>query len=253
MPTAQPGFGWPEAVVAFAIVAVAAFLVTWLATDRLRLTRAPYIGVLLFVTLGLCAAYLAWTGTSAVDLIVSNWVRGLVAGVLVAVASLPMVRRLPRRHGPTGSRLAWLLVWEAGVYGIAEAVLLATLPVLAIWQASTDLGWTVGVWAKAGSGALALAGALLVVLVHHLGYREFRTRAARPKLGGALVVCGLQAIAFLLTGNVLAPMVAHVLLHGQMLVRGVELPPVSVRRSHADIPVDLPAPSPGRFSTAGRT
>ena len=78
-----------------------------------------------------------------------------------------------------------------------------------------------------GSGALAVVGALFVILVHHLGYREFRARAARKMLGGALVGCGIQALAFLLTGNVLAPVVAHIVLHGQLTLRGIEMPPVS--------------------------
>lgn len=64
---------------------------------------------------------------------------------------------------------------------------------------------------------MAIAGALLVILVHHLGYAEFRARAARAKLLGAVVTCGLQAIAFLLTGNILAPVIAHIVLHGQMV------------------------------------
>lgn len=46
-----------------------------------------------------------------------------------------------------------------------------------------------------------------------------------PALFGALTVCGLQAIAFLATGSVLAPVVAHIVLHGQLLIRGEELPP----------------------------
>ena len=45
---------------------------------------------------------------------------------------------------------------------------------------------------------------------------------------GALVTCGLQALAFLLTGSIWAPVVAHILLHGQMIMRGVELPPAAV-------------------------
>jgi hypothetical protein len=113
------------------------------------------------------------------------------------------------------------------VYGFAEAVLLATLPVLAVWQATDALGWTDTTWAKAGSGALAVGGALFVILVHHLGYREFRARAARKMLRGALVACGIQALAFLLTGNVLAPVVAHIVLHGQLTLRGIEMPPTS--------------------------
>ena len=113
------------------------------------------------------------------------------------------------------------------MYGTAEAVLLATLPVLAVWQATDALGWTDTAWAKVGSGALAVVGALFVIAVHHLGYREFRARAARKMLAGALVGCGIQALAFLLTGNVLAPVVAHIVLHWQLTLRGIEMPPVS--------------------------
>ena len=140
-----------------------------------------------------------------------------------------MVRRIPRRPRATGLRIGGLLLWEGLVYGVAEAVLLATLPVLAVWQACDDLGWTAGVWSKVGAGVLAVLGALFVVLVHHLGYAQFRVRQARTSLMGALVVCGMQAVAFLLTGSILAPIVAHVVLHGQMLFRGVELPPARAR------------------------
>ena len=68
-----------------------------------------------------------------------------------------------------------------------------------------------------------------MILVHHLGYREFRTRDGRLGLFGALAVCGVQGVAFLFTGNALAPITAHVVLHGQLLLRGEELPP-AVRR-----------------------
>ena len=123
------------------------------------------------------------------------------------------------------------------MYGFAEGVLLATLPVLAVWQATDALGWTDTTWAKVGSGVLAVVGALFVILVHHLGYREFRARAARKMMRGALVGCGLQALAFLLTGNVLAPVVAHIVLHTQLTLRGNEMPPVAETR--------LAPPGPG--------
>jgi hypothetical protein len=67
---------------------------------------------------------------------------------------------------------------------------------------------------------------LFVILVHHLGYRQFRARAARKTLGGALVACGIQALAFLLTGSIVAPVVAHIVLHCQLTLRGNEMPPV---------------------------
>lgn len=225
MPVPDPAFGWQEAVAAFAVITVAAFLVTWILTDRLRIPRASYIPMLLAVALGLGVGYLAWSGTSASDLLSSGVGWGLAAGLIAAAIALPLVRQLPAHPHASGTRLVGLLLWEGLVYGIAEAVLLSTLPVLAVWQALVDLGWTDGGWAKVGSGALAILGALLVILVHHLGYAEFRTEAGRPGLFGALAICGVQAIAFLMTGNVLAPIVAHVILHGQLLLRGDELPP----------------------------
>ena len=41
------------------------------------------------------------------------------------------------------------------------------------------------------------------------------------------MACGIQALAFLLTGNVLAPVVAHIVLHGELTLRGIEMPPTS--------------------------
>jgi hypothetical protein len=236
MPVADPSFGWGEALTAFVIIAVASFLVTWVLTDVLRIRRGAYIPILLVVALGLGAGYLAWSGTPTSELFWSDLGWGLAAGLIAASIALPLVRRLPAHPHATGTRLVGLMLWEGLVYGIAEAVLLSTLPVLAVWQTLVDLGWTGSGWGTIGSGAVAIAGALLVILVHHLGYAEFRTEAGRPGLFGALVVCGLQAIAFLVTGNVFAPVVAHILLHAQLLMRGDELPPAMPRRTAFSTP-----------------
>ncbi|HEX2404996.1 MAG TPA: hypothetical protein VHM29_09855 [Acidimicrobiia bacterium] len=227
MPVADSSFGWQEATAAFAIIAVVAFLVTWVVTDLGHMSRTPYVAVLTVTSLALSAGYIAWSGTAVADLVTAGWVWGILGGLVAAAVVTPLVRRLPAGLRPEGSLLLGRLLWEGVVYGFAEGVLLATLPVLAVWQATEALGWTDTAWAKAGSGALAVVGALFVILVHHLGYQEFRARAARKMLSGALVGCGIQALAFLLTGNVLAPVVAHIVLHGQLTLRGIEMPPTS--------------------------
>jgi hypothetical protein len=230
MPLADPSFTWQDALVAFAVITVAAFLVTWVLTDLLNIHRAAYIPMLLIVALGLGAGYCAWSGTSVSELLTSDVGWALVAGAIAAAIAIPLVRRLPAHPHATGGKLVGLMLWEGLVYGIAEAVLLSTLPVLAVWQATADLGWTDGGWARIGAGSLAIAGSLLVILVHHLGYAEFRTRAGRVGLFGALAVCGMQAIAFMATGNALAPIAAHIVLHGHLLLRGDELPPARLPR-----------------------
>lgn len=203
MPVADPSFGWQEAIAAFAIISVVAFSVTWVVTDLGRVSRTPYVAILTLTTLALAAGYLAWSGTSVADLVTAGWGWGILGGVVAAALVAPLVRRLPSGPRPEGARLVGRFPWEGVVYGTGEAILLATLPVLAVWQAADALGWTDTAWAKAGSGVLAVVGALFVIAVHHLGYREFRARAARTMLSGALVGCGIQALAFIVTGNVL--------------------------------------------------
>jgi hypothetical protein len=232
MPVTDPGLTWQEGLAAFGVIAVVAFLVTWVLTDLLKVRRTPYIALLFVVAVGLGAWYCAWSGTTASELFTSGAGWALVAGLVAAAVAFPLVRRLPAHPHATRGRLAGLMLWEGVVYGIAEAVLLSTLPVLAVWQMCDALGWTDGGWARIGSGTLAIAGSLFVILVHHLGYAEFRTRARRQALFGAMAVCGVQAVAFLATGNALAPIVAHIVLHGELLVRGEELPP-AVRRQPA--------------------
>lgn len=228
MPVADPSFGWQEAVAAFAIISIVAFSVAWVVTDLGHVPRTPYVAILTVTTLGLAAGHLAWSGTSLADLATGQWGWGVLGGLVAAALVVPLVRRLPVGRRPRGSQLVGRLLWEGVVYGAAEAILLATLPVLAVWQGADALGWTGWPWAKIASGALAVVGALFVIAVHHLGYREFRAWLSRKRLLGALVGCGIQAFAFLVTGSVLAPIVAHIVLHWQLALRGNELPPVSV-------------------------
>lgn len=225
IPTPDLTFGWEQGLIAYAALLVSAFLVTWIVTDRLHVSRTPYVAILTAVVFALGGAYLAWSGTSFADLLTSNIGWALVAGVVAAALVSPLVARLPRHPAPTGVKSAELVAWEDVVYGVAEGLLLAALPVLVIWQTAFAAGWTDSVPGKVGAGSIAIAGSLLVILVHHLGYAEFRQRHGRKMLAGALVSCGLQAVAFLFTGNVLAPILAHILLHVELTFRGVELPP----------------------------
>jgi hypothetical protein len=223
MPVADPSFGLLEAAGAFGVVMVVAFAVTWIVTDLARVSRTPYIAVLTSTTLVLGVGYVAWSGTKVADLVTEDWGWGIVGGIAAMAVVVPLVRRLPSSPRPEGSRLFGRPLWEGVVYGIAEALLLATLPVLAVWQGAEALGWTDPGVGAITSGVLAIVGALIVIAAHHLGYREFRR--SRKMMAGALAACGIQALAFLVTGNVLAPIVAHVLLHGHLTLRGAELPP----------------------------
>jgi hypothetical protein len=230
MPSPDPRFGWPEAVVALAAIALVAFLVTWVVTDLLRVRRTPYVAILSVVVAALAAGYVAWSGTSASALVTHGWGWGVAAGAIAGGILTPLVRRLPGGPRPSGARLFAAIGYEGVVYGTAEGLVLATLPVIAAWQALEDAGATTDALGRTISGAVAVIAGVLVVLVHHLGYAEFRAREARRELAGTLVGCGLQAVAFVVTGNVLAPVVAHIVLHVELVMRGIEMPPAAAPR-----------------------
>jgi hypothetical protein len=223
--------------------------VTFLVTDLWHVRRTPYIAILTALALGLLAWDMTWSGTSLGDLVADNWALAILAAIVVAVISGLGLRRIGPATARADDAIVRPFVWEGVVYGIAEALLLAVVPVLAVWQASDALGWTDGGAAKIAAGALAIVGSLAVILVHHLGYREFRGREGGPALIGALVGCGLQAIAFLLTGNVLAPVLAHIVLHWQIVLRGMELPPREAT-GPSRAPSRTPRPRPS-FAPAG--
>ena len=135
MPVADSSFGWQEAIGAFDHLGVA-FLVTWVVTD-LGHVEDPYVAILALTTLALAAGYLAWSGTSVADLVMAGWVWGivgaLVAAGVVCASSGVCLETSSRGSPPCGAALG------GGRVRNAEAVLLATLPVLAIWQAADAL------------------------------------------------------------------------------------------------------------------
>ena len=226
MPAADTSFSWQAALLAYLIVAVAAFLVTFVGTDLLHLRRPAYVGVLAALVVGLGVWHLAWSGTSFTELAGSNIAWGIAAGILAAVAVAPLIRRLPAGAVPDGIQRVEQVAWEDVVYGTAEALLLAVYPVLTLWHATAAGGWTQSGVGKFTAAAVAVGGSLLVIFVHHVGYVEFRTRSARPKVVGALFSCGLQALAYVVTGTLIAPVAAHIALHVQLTMHGVEMPPV---------------------------
>jgi hypothetical protein len=229
MPTAATSISWLGAVGWLSAIAAASFLVAWVLTNRLEVRRTPYILALALVTGGLTWGYLAWSDTSLSGFATDHWGWGLagaaVAGAILAVLS----RHQPSGPRSKGWRLAATLAWEGVVYGTTEGLLLSVLPVLVTWQALAAHGWTSGNGKPLVAGTAAMAASLAVIVVHHLGYRGFHTRAA---LVPVMVGCGLLSLAYLLTASPLAAVGGHILLHTALTLRGTEMPPYATGDAH---------------------
>lgn len=230
MPVPDVSITWWMTLSAVGVIGLVAFLVSWVLTDVVRLPRAAYLGALMAVTGGITYGYLVWSGTDAWAFVSHNWVWGLVGAVVSggigagALMSAANRRRIARAAHRSALEASGTLVWEDLLYGAAEGVLLSGLPVLAAWQSFQSLGWTGTTAGAVGSGALAFGASVLVIWVHHLGYREFR---GTPDIVMPIFGCGILSLAYLLTQSPIAPVGGHFLLHTGISVRGLSMPPYS--------------------------
>jgi hypothetical protein len=211
---------WAGSLIWVAALAVVSFLVTWVAADKLRMRRTPYIAVLTVVTAAMTAGYIAWAGISVTALLTTHWGWGLLAAPLCGAFLIVGMTRLPVTRRLSGRRLGIASMWEGVVYGTTEGVLLSALPVLIAWQMIHSLGWS-GPGGAIARWTLPVVASIVIVIVHHLGYWEYRNRLLLPISVG----CGLMSVGYLVTASPIAPVLAHVLSHATGLVHGTELPP----------------------------
>jgi hypothetical protein len=220
MPVPVSPVPWAGSLIWLAALAVVSFMVTWVAADKLGMRRTSYIAVLTVVTAAMTAGYIAWAEISVTNLLTTHWAWGLLAAPLCGAFLIVGMTRLPVTQRLTGRRLGIALLWEGVVYGTTEGVLLSALPVLMAWQMIHSLGWS-GPGGAIARWTLPIVASVVIVIVHHLGYWEYRNRLLLPISAG----CGLMSVGYLVTASPIAPVLAHVLSHATGLVHGVELPP----------------------------
>jgi len=211
---------WWGSLLWLVAVAVIAFGVAWLSGTRLHIRKGAYIPLLLAVTGGLSAGYLAWAGVGFNDVVTTRWEWGLLGGLVAAGLLAVPAARQPVDRPVHGRRRTVALAWEGIVYGAAEGVLLSALPPFIVWQMVHSLGWS-GVLGGLARWVLPMMGGALVIVIHHLGYWDYRNKSLVKITPGLTVL----SAAFLVTGSWIAPTLAHIALHSEFIVRGSEMPP----------------------------
>lgn len=209
---------WSDAGLLLAGLLVAGFLVSWVLADVLHCARHLYIAALAAVTLAAWVVVARVTGASLSDMLGHRWGAGLAGALLTGLVTGGTMRRVaPATHHPLSRQeLPRAAAWEGIVYGIAEGVLLSVLPVFVGWQAAADAGW-----ADPSTWAVALAFSVAMIVVHHMGYWDYRNREVLLVVVG----CGVLSLGYLATGSLLAPAIGHVIMHVTGITGGVELPP----------------------------
>jgi hypothetical protein len=199
--------------------ASAAVFSSWLGWERDRFVLAHVSVTLLFLTL-----YSVSNGLHPVVQLRRRWPAGAIVGLAAGAVLAYGVQQQPASARPEGTALVAALLWLGLVYGAVDALLLTVVPVMSVYgsrQADTLRGAAARIrWA-----GLSLLASLAVTAAYHLGFAEFRG----PSLVQPLIGNGVVTLAYLLAGNPLAPIIAHVIMHVAAVLHGmsttVQLPP----------------------------
>jgi len=208
---------WAEAMVVMVGLLGAGFLLSWIGTEVLHISRHAYVAALAVVTVAGTVVVAEVAGASVAEFIGHHWALGLAAALVTGLGTgVAMRKKEPGTEHLNAEEMRVAAIWEGVVYGISEGVLLSVLPVFIVWQAAADAGWN-----DPAAWAAGLVASVVMIAVHHFGYWDFRG----PKVGLAIVGCGVLTLGYLATGSLLAAALGHVLLHVVGITGGIQLPP----------------------------
>ena len=186
--------------------------------------RDLFVGFHSVVVAGFVFAFLRIEGIRPGVQLRRRWLPGLVAGVLAGALLARTVLLQPDSPRPGGGALAWALLWDGVLYGIADALLLSVLPVLALYgsRPPAELRNPGTRWRW---GLTALLASLGITAAYHVGFVEFRGSA----LVAPLIGNGIVTLSYLASGSPIAPLLSHVVMHAAAVLHGMattaQLPP----------------------------
>lgn len=211
------------------------FVIAAVFAGILRLPRNIYLVPYVLSVSFFLYAYVRWSRVDVIGVLRHHLILGMAGAVVVGFFTVQNVLMQPASPPPQGLELVFYLVWLGIVYGALDGLLLSVLPVFATWRAMEMKGWTKRWRGRIASGVFALAMSMLVILLYHLGYPEFRG----PFVLMVMVGVGIMSLAYLITGNPLTPVLAHVAMHIASVLHGlntvIQLPPHYYRRITAVI------------------
>jgi hypothetical protein len=206
------------------LAALVGFLTSFVLTSLLHLPRSLFVAVHVGVVTAFVIAFARVYQLSLRGQLERRWIAGVIGGIVVGLLLVRQVLSQPSSASAEGGWLVLELALYGVAYGIADALLLTVVPVVALYGArpSSELERA---GARVAWGLVALIGSAVVTAAYHAGFAEFRgAQLVQPVIGNTLIT-----LAYLATGNPLAALISHVLMHAAAVMHGLaatmQLPP----------------------------
>ena len=192
----------------------------WLKLTR-RLFLIPYIaisGLVLFL-------FLYNNQIVNIEFWLHNWYWGLFASIIAGAILVRNVITQPYSQTVKGLPFYVDIIWFGIAYGIIDGLLLNVMPVVAVLNIFSEMSLMGNISGQILVGLMALMASLVVTLFYHLGYPEFRNKSVLFVLLGNTII----TMTFILSGNPLAAVLTHKIMHVAAVFRGpettIQLPP----------------------------
>jgi hypothetical protein len=195
-----------------------------LLASMLGLPRDVFVGFHAAIVAGFCVGFLRIERIDPRVQLRRRWLAGLLVGALAGALLARTVLLQPASPRPAGGALAWALLWDGGLYGLADALLLSVVPVLAVYgsRPADELRNPAARWR---GGLAALLASLFITAAYHFGFTEFRGSA----LVAPLIGNGIVTLSYLASGSPVAALLSHAVMHSAAVLHGMattaQLPP----------------------------
>jgi hypothetical protein len=182
----------------------------------LKLKRNIYLLFYIPVVLAFVVLFVISNDINIKEQLLHNWYWGIAGALVAALFVIKNVYSQPSSARNKNAALLVDILWPGLMYGLADALLLSIVPILAIRSTFAGMDWPVDWQGRISLGVLAMLASLFVTTCYHLGYSEFRGKKVLwPNVGN-----GVLSLAFLITMNPLAAILPHIAMHIAAMLHG---------------------------------
>ncbi len=192
---------------------------------RMKLQRHVFLIPYVTLTALFLLVFFYWNSISLLGLLIQNWLYGILGGLIVGAILARNVQSQESSKNASERNLIFDILWIGIVYGVTDALLLNIMPVIAVWNGFGQMG-LLSTWSGQIIAALfGLGASLLVTLLYHIGYPEFRNK----RVGLVLIGNTIITLAYLLSTNPFGAILSHTIMHIAAIIIGpektIQLPP----------------------------